>query len=103
MSTADLVEVLLEDTAWHQHAACRPRPGRDVHDLFMPGSCSRRLSRKERLRFEQALEICAACTVRPACAQAAAAMDYSVGVWGGQIHGQQQQTSPAWRPARRMS
>jgi WhiB family redox-sensing transcriptional regulator len=77
---------MLQDTAWHEHAACRRTPTRNLSALFIPGGDGRSRHQTD-AGFAEALELCKSCTVRPDCAQYAADRDIRFGVWGGVLLG----------------
>jgi WhiB family transcriptional regulator, redox-sensing transcriptional regulator len=85
--------------SWMERAACA---GHDDPDLWFP-------ERGEDERRQQALAICAACPVRPACLAYVLSMPPQPGIWGGTTEDERRQADrhaaerPAWaaRPVRR--
>lgn len=75
MLPGDLAE-LVQRPAWHQHAACR---GMGAEHFILERARGFDLP----AATEAAQAVCAGCTVRGECADAADAYDGTVGVWGG--------------------
>ena len=77
MSLRDLLEALGEREAWRAHAACR---GLSPHLMF-PTNLGRH--GENSCGPEQAKQVCAGCTVRAECFDAAVKNDERYGVWAG--------------------